>query len=397
MMTTNLLWAILLYFLQPVFIIGLIYAYFNHKQRVKYSREHFRVNFNRTNFEIKDYLMKGLLPGLILSMVSIFLGIPLTLEWYLIYQVTTIVLLLLGGSRFIHPLFTFSISSILLYMSDRFEVGLNLNKLKPLLNEKLFNLDFKLEMISPLLNNILIFMLLILLVTIFMMKKQEENKVFPMLSDSKRGKKVAKYPNKILWVLPMAIIVPGNIIEPFTKWWPLFNIGSERYALVLLPVLVGLHYTVSSQLLRIAREKIQKDFISLFLVGGIGVIFAYFYPAVSIWLAGVLLVLGIFVMYRHRRREKMTNIQYGPADIGLRVIAVRPDSPAERLNLSIGDLILTINDTDMASRAEFNEVLAYNRSYIKLRIQRTDGEIVIAETPLYDDDYNNLGLLLLDE
>lgn len=397
MMMTNLLWAILLYFLQPIFIIGLIYAYFNHNRRVKYSREHFRVNFNRTNFEIKDYFIKGLLPGIILSMVSILLGIPLTLDWYLIYQVTAILLLLLGGSRFIHPIFTFSISSILFYISDRFEVGMKLSKLQPLLNKKLFNLDFEIENISLLINNILIFILLILLLTIFMMKKYEDNKIFPMLSDSKRGKKVAKYPNKILWVLPMAVIVPGNIIEPFAKWWPLFNIGSEQYALVFLPILVGLHYTVSSQLLHIATEKIQKEFMGLFVIGVVGVIFSHFYPSASIWVTGILLVLGVFILYRHRRREKIGNVQYGPADTGLRVIAVRPDSPAERLNLSIGDLILTINDVDMINRAEFNEVLAYNRSYIKLRIQRKDDEIVIAETPLYDDDYNNLGLLILDE
>ena len=273
-MTTNLLWAIVFYFLQPVFIIGLIYAYFNHKKRVKYSREHFRVNFNRTNFEMKDYLFKGILPGLILSTISILIGLPLTLEWYLIYQATTIILLLLGGSRFIHPLFTFSISSILLYASNRFEVDLKLNKLQPLLNKKLFNLDFELETMSPLLNNLLILMLLILLMTILMMKKDKDNKIFPMLSDSKRGKKVAKYPHNFLWVLPMAVIIPGNVIEPFAEWWPLFNIGSERYTLIFLPVLVGLHYTVSSQLLHTATEKIQKDFIKLLLVGVAGVVFS---------------------------------------------------------------------------------------------------------------------------
>ena len=114
-MKINLLWAILLYFLQPVFIIGLIYVYYNHNKRVKYSRKEFRVNFNRTNFELKDYFLKGLLPGLLISVVSILVGIPLTLEWYLVYQTITILLLLIGGSRLIHPLFTFSMSSILFY------------------------------------------------------------------------------------------------------------------------------------------------------------------------------------------------------------------------------------------------------------------------------------------
>ncbi|HLR92751.1 MAG TPA: PDZ domain-containing protein, partial [Atopostipes sp.] len=74
----------------------------------------------------------------------------------------------------------------------------------------------------------------------------------------------------------------------------------------------------------------------------------------------------------------------------------RRDSPAERMNLSIGDIIMDMNDQSITTREEFNERVAYNRSYVKMRIRRKDGEIVITETPLYDDDYNNLGLLILE-
>src|SRR5690625_2296066 len=87
MLMTNILWAILLYFLQPVFIIGLLYTIFNRNKRVKYSRKNFRVNFNRTNFELKDFFIKGLLPGILVSILSLVLGVPLTIEWYLIYQI----------------------------------------------------------------------------------------------------------------------------------------------------------------------------------------------------------------------------------------------------------------------------------------------------------------------
>src|SRR5699024_964661 len=107
------------------------------------------------------------------------------------------------------------------------------------------------------------------------------------------------------------------------------------------------------------------------------------------------IISGIVVLYRHRSRENLWNFRYGPADEGLRVIAVRPDSPAERLNLSIDDVIMNINNQEVDSKIKFDEIIAYNRSYIKMRIQRKDGEIVISETPLYDDDYNNLGLLVL--
>lgn len=395
MLMTNLLWAILLFFLQPVFIVGLFYANYNRNQRVKYSRKNFRVNFNRTNFELKDYLIKGLLPGMIISVFSIVLGIPLTIKWYLIYQMIAILFLLFGGSRFIHPLFTFSATSIVMYILNRLHLELNIDWVQRLTNDNLFIINFEPNALNSLLINSLLFTSLILLITAFAMNNYNTNKVFPILGSSKRGKKVAQYPNKFLWLLPMVIVVPGKVIEPFAAWWPMLNIGGERFALLILPVLIGLHYTVSTQLLSEATERIQKEIFGLSVIGFLGFGLSYFYSPASVWVTGLIFILGLVVLYRHRKRENLWSFQYGPADTGLRIIAVRPDSPAERLNLSIGDIIMNMNDEEMNTREEFDEMLAYNRSYIKMRIQRKDGEIVIAETPLYDDDYNNLGLLIL--
>lgn len=392
---TNLLWSILLFFLQPVFIVGLFYANFNRNQRVKYSRKNFRVNFNRTNFELKDYFIKGLLPGMIISVFSIVLGIPLTIKWYLIYQMIAILFLLFGGSRFIHPLFTFSATSIVMYILNKLHLELNIDWVQRLTNDNLFIINFEPNALNSLLINSLLFTSLILLITAFAMNNYNTNKVFPILGSSKRGKKVAQYPNKFLWLLPMVIVVPGKVIEPFAAWWPMLNIGGERFALLILPVLIGLHYTVSTQLLSEATERIQKEIFGLSVIGFLGFGLSYFYSPASVWVTGLIFILGLVVLYRHRKRENLWSFQYGPADTGLRIIAVRPDSPAERLNLSIGDIIMNMNDEEMNTREEFDEMLAYNRSYIKMRIQRKDGEIVIAETPLYDDDYNNLGLLIL--
>ncbi len=55
-----------------------------------------------------------------------------------------------------------------------------------------------------------------------------------------------------------------------------------------------------------------------------------------------------------------------------------------------------MNDTEMNSIEDYNRVVAYNRSYIKMRVLRVDNEIVMVQTPLYDDDFNSLGLLILD-
>src|SRR5690625_3033863 len=396
MLISNVVWAVLLYFIQPVFIVGLLYAYGNYKKRVNYSRKTFRVNFNRSTFELKDYFLKGLLPGLIISVLSVVLGVPLTIEWYVAYQGITILLMLIGGSRFIHPIFTFSMTSILFYIFEHLNFNVNFSWLQPIINENLFAANFEVNPFSALVTNGLFFASLILLFSLFTLTTKTENEIFPVLGSSKRGKTVAQYPMKSLWVLPMAVVVPGEVFEPFADWWPVFNIGSESYAFLLLPVLVGFHYTVSTQLFTEAAKHLRKEFLWLFFISMIGVMASYFYLSIIICVVVLVFIAGLFILYRHRRRENMHNYRYGPADEGLRVIAVRRDSPAERMNLSIGDIIMDMNDQSITTREEFNERVAYNRSYVKMRIRRKDGEIVITETPLYDDDYNNLGLLILE-
>lgn len=395
MLTSNLLWSVILFFIQPVLIIGVAYAWYNRNKRVKYSRKQFRVNFNRSQFELKDFLIKGLVPGLIISALSLGLGVPITIYWYLIYQVVAVLLLLIGGSRFIHPVFTFSVSSMVVYVLEFLDIQINISKIGAVFSEEIFTLNYQSNAVTSVMINTLLLSALILFISTYTLNKNNENKIFPVLGQSKRGKAIAQYTNKSLWVLPMAVVVPGEVIEPFAKWWPLLSIGNEKYAVLILPILVGLHFTISTQLLNEATEKLQTEFRMLSILALASFVVSYLYPALTIWVIGVLVITGFIILYRHRKRENLWNFRYGPADEGLRVIAVRPDSPAERLNLSIGDVIMNINDQKMEDKMTFDEVIAYNRSYIKMRIRRKDGEIVIAETPLYDDDYNNLGLLIL--
>lgn len=397
MLANNLMGSIILYFIQPIFIIGLLYAIFNRNKRVRYTRETFRVNFKRDNFELKDYFIKGLVPGLILSAFSIVVGIPITIEWYLVYQILAIILLLIGGSRLIHPLFTFPLSSFILYGLNYAGIELPLNWLNQLPQQEVFSFGQTMDNLPALMVNLLLFAALILFVSTFVMDGEDKHKIFPMLKSSQRGKTVAKFQKKTLWSLPLFVIVPGEVVEPFADWWPLLNINGNQYALLILPILVGLHYTVSTQLLEEATTQLQKE-LRYLAVFGIGLFaISYFYPTLSVWAMVLLFIFGIIILVRHRRRENMWSFRYGPADEGLRVIAVREDSPGERLELSIGDIILDLNDHHLLDMDEYNKVLASNRSYIKMRIKRKDGEIIISQTPLYDDDHNDLGLLLLDK
>lgn len=395
MMIKNILWLLIIFFVQPVFILGFGYAFWNRSKRLKYVRKNYRLNFNPSSFEVTDYLFKTLVIGLILSVVVGVVGVPLTIEWYLIYQVVTIVLLLIGGTRFIHPLFTFSLTSIATFILDWSGKAIPLDWLQNIVKQEAVAVNFQVANPSAVILNSLFFISMILVFTGHLMKKRDRNKFYPILHSSERGKTVAKYQKRSILLLPLIIVVPGSVIEPIASWWPLFSIGEERYALLLLPFLIGFHFTISTQLLENAINSMKKDLYVLAGVSFLLTLMSYFYLELAVWSALILLIGGGFVLYRHRQRENMWTFKYGPADEGLRIIAIRPNSPAERMGLAIGGIITHINDQEMNTKEEFYEMISYNRSYVKMRLKRNDGEIIMVETPLYDDDYNNLGLLIL--
>ena len=394
-MANHVLKSLLLLLIQPVFVSGLIYSFINYRRRVEYTRKTYRVNFVRENFEIKNFLFKGIIPGLVLSLLSVGIGVQLTIEWFILYQLITIVLLLIGGSRLIHPIFTFSLTSIGYKVLSLLSFNIPLLPFKQLyqLNDFTYNAVINL---NQLITNTLFIASLILLLSIYLLIDREESRLYPVLRTSKRGKSVAKYQRKSLWLLPLMVIVPGGAFSKIAAWWPLLEINGESYALLFMPILVGFHFTISTQLIHEATALIKKDFRYVGFTGLATFIIAYFIPAFSIWGVGLLFLFSFGVLIRHRRREKQWAFRYGPTNEGLRVIAIRSESPADRMSLSVGDTILEMNDTQMNSIEDYNRVVAYNRSYIKMRVLRVDNEIVMVQTPLYDDDFNSLGLLILD-
>lgn len=396
MLANNILWSILFFFVQPLFLIGLLYAHYHYRKRVNYTRATFRINFNKRNFERRDYLLKGIVPGILVSLLAIGLGVPLTIEWYFIYQVVAILLLLIGGTRFIQPIFTFSLSALAVYGLNQLDVAFPAESFRTVIPSSYIHLTETLNASPPLFTNLIFLSALILFITTFFMEKKKEKKLYPLIRRSKRGKNLAQYSSRDLWVLPFVFLVPGEVIEPFASWWPLLSINGNQYALLIAPILVGFHFTLSSQTLSEATTRLQKDFRFLAAFGLVLFGLSYFIPIFSRIAVVLLIIGGGYVLYRHRKRENRGTFRYGPANEGLRVIAVREDSPAERLDLEIGDILLELNEQPLLDTEEYNKLLAYNRSYIKVRIRRQDGEIVLAETPLYDDDYNNLGLLLLE-
>lgn len=390
----SLLLSVGLFFIQPLFLVGIVLVLLAKSKRIRYDRKQLRATVYKDNFEIKRFLLWGLLPGLILSAINLFVGMPITLDWIILYQIVT--LLSLGlGYRFIHPIFTFSVTSLILLALTFFEVNITqfftmpANWFSPL--EQGTSVAFELTQVT------FIAALLLLLSTILVLHTGDMAKFIPRFLATKRGKLVATYRMTPFWLVPLLFVIPGEGFRPFFEWWPVFSIGNQSYSFFLLPVLVGLRYTVQAQIPSEAKNRLLKDFVGLSIAGL--VLFALTFWIREIAVVGLLVLIagGFAVLYRHRKREQKWSFRFGPAEQGLKVVAVRPNSPAEKMGLDIGDAILECNQIVLQNIEDYNEALFSNRAYCHLKVKRADGEMILAETAIYEDDPHDLGLITLEE
>lgn len=392
-MAANFLIALVLFFVQPTFIVGLVFAIWTSYRRIDHERSNHRVAIYNTLYEIKNYLLLGLLFGVVGSILLTVTGVPITMDWIIVYQLVTIVSLVFGY-RFVHPLFTFSISSLLLiglsFVLDSSNFSFIPNTWYHPLSQSEFNG-------TQLFANLFIILIFLLGTSILTIMKKSDQYLSARFLKTKRGKRIAKYPIKPFWVLPLLMIVPGESFQAFFSWWPVFSIGNEQYSFFWLPILIGFQFTVQSQVPKVAVSKLAKD---LMILTGITLIIAIS----SIWvpyapIAGfVFLILGgLIVLYRHRKREKHWSFLFGPADNGIKIIGIRPDTPAEKMNLTVGDTIINCNNLPIENENDFYQALSKNSVYCHLKVRGVDGELRLTETAIYADSPHEIGVVILEE
>lgn len=390
-MVTNILIASALFFIQPIFLIGLILSYVKSSKRKKRERNYFNVAINKTTYEIKEFLLNGLLIGVMASLLIVGLGIPVTADWLILYQIVAIIFLLFG-LRFIHPMFTLSLTALLLFALKQASLGLKISAAFPIY-QPLSQLDL---IDTAFMRNSLLITLLLIFGTALLLSRSKKP-LSPVLDKTNRGKQRASYQISPFFVIPLVLIIPGDIFTDLFDWWPLFSIGNESYSFFILPVLSGFKFTVRGQAVKDAAEKIARE------LGIIGVAAAIL-AAMSYWIseaaavgAVFLIISGVAIIVHHRIRDRKAGYLYGPSDKGLRIVGIRPEAPAEKLNLKVGETLTECNNLALETEDDFYAALEANSVYCRLKVKGIDGELRLEETAVYDDDPYGMGLVFLPE
>lgn len=366
-------------FLNPLlywsFLLILIVGY----KRIQRERNNFGVKIFDVFSEWKNTWMISILTGLFISLLTIGLGLVFSYETILILSIIVIIL---------------SISFRLSLLSASYTIGITflLILLSPLLLrfQKVIDIDLY-SMID--FTSLVILLGIFLIAEAILLRTVSREETFPDLSLSDRGIWIGQHRLKKLTIIPFFVLIPTGMITPFAPFWPYFSIGDETYSILLVPFIIGFDYLVRGSLPQDAARKISK---SVSLLGLIVILLAIGSIYIS-WLSIIAVFIAIvgreFINYKHRVEDKSSLPYFNPVANGLKVLAVIPGTPGDRLGILVGETVLKVNGQEINSVKDFYIALQESGAYFKLDVLNDENEVRFVQSALYEGDHHELGLI----
>ncbi|MEK2587702.1 PDZ domain-containing protein [Lentilactobacillus buchneri] len=369
------------YGLQPALWIGVIRSYLIHTRRLKKERGIFNSAIYEDFYEGRHFVRMGLIFGILASVV---LGgfLSISLEWLIIYEG----LLLVSLTLIPWWLLSVTVAGI----ASLLTLGLpNISELQPLLHW-FEGLGINSTTVAPL--NLLILFVVIILANAVFLNVNGGRFDSPTLVRNQRNNKTAVYKFNELTIFPFLLFVPGDWIHTSLPMMPLFQVHNHFYALLLVPILIGLKFTVKRSVPRALFKTMSHG---IYLLAGIGVCLAiagYFIPhlilpAVVILLLGYYLILGLA-----KHRDNQQSFEYSEVMDGVRVIGIQPETPAAKMDLKVGDVILEVNGISVTDEDSFYRALSTNSTYCRFKVRDRNDQLKMTESAIFKNSPHEIGV-----
>ena len=372
-------------FLHPLFYIGFFTMLLIGVARVKRERKDFHTKVYDFLDETVISLLPGIITGLVISIAAIGLGIVVSIE--LLMAITVIYLLAIATTqvRWISPSF---VIPLVVFGMLLFAFG------PRTFSAPLFgNLTF--EFSESLLVYTVILMALLLIGEGVLIRTNGHKNTSPKYLKSKRGMLVGGHESKRLWFVPVFLLLPNGVL-PGGEFWPVLTIGEQgTYSIILVPFLVGFHQLIKSSMPVPFIQQTGNRVILLGVMVGLLSAGAYFYPYLAFVAVSLALAGREIIWIRMRQQDERKTEHFTPQTSGVMVLGIIPRSPAAKMQLRVGEVIVKVNGQKVNDQLQFYDALQKNSAFCKLEVKDEDGELRFAQTALYDGQHHQLGVLLL--
>lgn len=364
------------YLLTPVLWLGILYVIISYNQRINKERKQFRVAINKDFYEGRNFIKYGLFFFVMGSLISMILGLTLPTNSVYIYQILVVLAFLINGFSTTSMLLVMTAAGILELVVPRFIT---------------FFGDVFPEISGP---SWLLLIFISILADYYLTRNMKKHPLSPRIKSGKRGRNIATYLGRETIVFPLLVLIPSGTLSSTLNFWPVFNIGNQKFSLILFPIFIN----TSVKVIKRAKERVIQDKLKntelLLGLTFVLIVLTKFMSKLFLISLIILTVVSIFFEIKLRKKEKDANSWYVETDEGIRIISVQPETPAAKMKLQPGDVILTCNNRVVNSEEEFYQALQLNSAYCHVKVRTYEGDLRIAESAIFMDSPHEIGLIL---
>ena len=364
------------YLLTPVLWLGILYVIISYNQRINKERKQFRVAINKDFYEGRNFIKYGLFFFVMGSLISMILGLTLPTNSVYIYQILIVLAFLINGFSTTSMLLVMTAAGILELVVPRFIT---------------FFGDVFPEISGP---SWLLLIFISILADYYLTRNMKKHPLSPRIKSGKRGRNIATYLGRDTVVFPLLALIPSGTLSSTLNFWPVFNIGNQKFSLILFPIFIS----TSVKVIKRAKERVIQDKLKntelLLGLTFVLIVLTKFMSKLFLISLIILTVVSIFLEIKLRKKEKNANSWYVETDEGIRIISVQPETPAAKMKLQPGDVILTCNNRVVNSEEEFYQALQLNSAYCHVKVRTYEGDLRIAESAIFMDSPHEIGLIL---
>ena len=368
-------------FLNPLVYITVVFAVLLGYVRVKRERRSFRTRILWGWTEVKRLVADTWLFALILSVISIAAGLTVTMDWIVAFSVASILLVVLYVYQIGSPIFAAALAILAMGLGYSFSfVGFDWNPADNWMSVAV---------------SVGILIGAVVFVEGWMIRKEGARSASPILEKSSRGMNAAVYLSKRLWMLPVLVLVPGDVISTYAPYWPQITIGQNAFGLVLLPVVIGFaqkaRRTLPVYFYPIVGKAVMVVGVSVVVIALIGIWMPIF--GVISLAVGVISRLGVWLYFS--MKERQGSYAVSPHNLGVMIAGVLPDSPADKMGLVVGECIRKVNGLSVTNERDLYEAIQINAAHCRLEVLDHQGEVRLRQHVIYRHDHHRLGLLVV--
>ena len=364
------------YLLTPVLWLGILYVIISYNQRINKERKQFRVAINKDFYEGRNFIKYGLFFFVMGSLISMILGLTLPTNSVYIYQILVVLAFLINGFSTTSMLLVMTAAGILELVVPRFIT---------------FFGDVFPEISGP---SWLLLIFISILADYYLTRNMKKHPLSPRIKSGKRGRNIATYLGRETVVFPLLALIPSGTLSSTLNFWPVFNIGNQKFSLILFPIFIS----TSVKVIKRAKERVIQDKLkNIELLLGLTfvlIVLTKFMSKLFLISLIILTVVSIFFEIKLRKKEKDADSWYVETDEGIRIISVQPETPAAKMKLQPGDVILTCNNRVVNSEEEFYQALQLNSAYCHVKVRTYEGDLRITESAIFMDSPHEIGLIL---